>query len=124
MPLAIRWVRTMVAASAALVLACSPLRQAQDAPATPVSGWYAQQGAQARFQPCGEETLPVVDGADLRRRARDFGLQDGDPVYVRLLGTRAGGQFHLDRVAQFGSPVPVRDCPMTGTSLQRAGGVG
>lgn len=121
MSLAIRWVRTMVAASAALGLACSPLRQPQDSVQPPASGWYAQQGQQARFQPCGEEAMLVVDGADLRRRAREFGLQDGDPVYVRLLGTRAGGEFHLDRVMQFGSPVPVRDCPMTGTSLQGAG---
>lgn len=121
MPMANRWVRTMVAAAAALGLACSPLRQPENSPQMPTSGWYTQQGARASFQPCGEETLEVVDGADLRRRARDFGLQDGDPVYVRLLGTRAGSQFQFDRVSQFGSPLPVRDCTMTGTSLQSVG---
>lgn len=122
MPRVIRWVRTlMVAAAGTLVLACSPLHGSQELPQTTTSGWYTQQGARASFQPCGAATLMLVNGVDLRRRAHEFGLQDGDPVYVRLLGTRAGSQFQLDRVAQFGSPVPVRDCPMTGTSRQGVG---
>lgn len=110
---------TMTAGFSALALACSPVQERRIATA-PVPGWYVQEDSQARFQPCGaKQRLLVVEGADLRQRAGDFGLQDGDPIYVRLLGSRADGEFRLFRVAQFGSPVPVRDCPMTGTTIQQ-----
>lgn len=108
-----------VAGLSALALACAPVQEPRSNTEAPVPGWYVQEGARASFQPCAEQRLVVVDGADLRQRAGDFGLQDGDPVYVRLLGSRADDEFRLSRVAQFGSPAPVRDCPMTGTTIQR-----
>ena len=106
-----------IAGLAALPAACAPAGPSRSAP--PTAGWYVQGGADATFQPCGAAQLRVADGAELRRRAADFGLQDGDPVYVQLLGSQRDGEFHLSRVEQFGSRVPVRDCPMTGTTIQR-----
>ena len=107
-----------IAGLAALPAACAPAGQQSHSPTT-MAGWYLQRGADATFQPCGAAQLRVADGAELRRRAADFGLQDGDPVYVQVFGARRDGAFHLSRVEQFGSTVPVRDCPMTGTTIQR-----
>lgn len=108
-----------IAAIALMVASCAPVKGAGDT-AEAVSGWYRQEAKAAFFQPCGEAAaLPVVDGAELRKRAAGFGLQPGDPVYVRLLGTPAKGKFSLARIVQFGSPDPVRDCPMTGTRIQQ-----
>ena len=122
------WTRpASFAALAALAAGCAPVQTppvatgtAATAIAGPVAGWYAQNGARAILQPCGAaEQLAIMDGAELRRRAAEFGLQDGDPVYVRVDGDRTSAGFRVARVEQFGSPVPVRDCPMTGTSIQQ-----
>lgn len=104
-------------AGLALPSACAPGRQAHSG--QPMAGWYVQRGGDATFQPCGAAHLRVANGAEFRRRAADFGLQDGDPVYVRAFGSRRDGEFHMSRIEQFGSTVPVRDCPMTGTMIQQ-----
>jgi len=105
-----------IAGLAMLPAACAPAGPSRS---TPTAGWYVQRGADATFQPCGAARLRVADGAQLRRRAADFGLQDGDPIYVQLSGIQRDGEFHPARIEQFGSTVPVRDCPMTGTTIQR-----
>lgn len=97
--------------------AASPPRT--KAPIVALAGWYTQDAARATLQPCGEvETLVLANDAGLRERAQTFGLQDGDPVYVQIEGSREDGSFRLDRIDQFGSDTPVRDCAMTGTSIQ------
>jgi hypothetical protein len=84
-----------------------------------MAGWYSQNAKGAIFQPCGSSPLSIPDSAALRQRARDFDLQDDLPVYVRLRGTRSGTSFEVASVEQFGSPTPIRDCPMSGTTIQR-----
>lgn len=115
------WIYPMAFAGlAALASACAPMQASRGAAAAPLAGWYVQEAARATLQPCGAlQRLAVVNGAELRQRADGFGLQDGDPVYVRVLGSSTDSEFRLDRVEQFGSPTPVRDCPMTGTTIQR-----
>jgi hypothetical protein len=86
----------------------------------PLAGWYTQLPDRARFQPCGDrESLVVIGDAELRKRAAAFGLEDGLPIYVRMRGVRTAGEFHPAGVEQFGSPTPIRDCPMTGTTIQQ-----
>lgn len=87
--------------------------------ATAVSGWYSQHADTASLQPCGGQVLAVAGGDELRQRAERFGLQDGDPVYVRVRGALTSDAIRIEGVDQFGSPTPVRDCPMTGTRIQR-----
>jgi hypothetical protein len=82
------------------------------------AGWYMEHGDMGMFQPCGQEKSLTVDSADLRQRAKDFELEPNTPVYVRLSGTSDGSTFTVTGVDQFGSPVPVRDCSMTGTVTQ------
>lgn len=116
--------RIYPAAIAALGAACAPVQapsvtQGAAASAAPVSGWYVQDATRASLQPCGAPNrLIVVNGGELRKQAADFGLQPGDPVYVRVGGIRTAGEFRLGRVEQFGSPLPIRDCPMSGTMIQ------
>lgn len=120
------WPRPVLCAGvAALAVACSPVHAPSVAESTPaatnalVAGWYVQDAARVLLQPCGApEGLAVVNGGELRKRAADFGLQPGDPVYVRVQGTRKASEFRLDSVEQFGSPVPIQDCPMSGTMIQ------
>lgn len=111
---------------AILATACAPVASPPSAASgvplatEQVAGWYIQDGSASRLQPCNaSEVLTIVDGGALRRQAADFGLQDGDPVYVRLGGARAGPSFRVSRVEQFGSPQPIRDCRMTGTMIQQ-----
>lgn len=115
----------LTALSAMLFSGCAPTPSTAAPPSTTkaatvaLAGWYSQDAARAMLQPCGKaETLVVVNEAGLRERAHTFGLQDGDPVYVRVEGSRDGGSFRLERIDQFGSVTPVRDCAMTGTSIQ------
>src|SRR3970040_447439 len=70
-----------IAGLAMLPAACAPAGPSRS---TPTAGWYVQRGADATFQPCGGARLRVADGAQLRRRAADFGLHDGDPLYMQL----------------------------------------
>lgn len=79
------------------------------------AGWYRA----GTFQPCGStQTYKVSTTSDLDAKIRAGKMSATDPVYVRLEGSAAGGAFNLTRVAQVGSPSPVRDCPMTGTTTQ------
>ena len=110
-----------LAALALVVAGCDPVA----APETPtitsslLAGWYSQDATQAMLQSCGSELqLRVVDGRALRDQARTFGLQDGDPVYVKVEGVRDAGSFTLQRVVQFGSSTPEHDCLMTGARIQ------
>lgn len=83
------------------------------------AGWYLQRAGKGRFQPCGREAQWAVgQGADLAARAREFGLMDDTPVYVRVTGELHDGVLDVSSVEQFGSPKPVRDCPMTGVVIQ------
>ena len=119
-----------LAASLAVILlgACAPAAMPSgDAPnATPVasstafSGWYTQQRGIAQLRPCGgAAALQVDNGEALAARARKFGLQNGDPVYVKVHGVRSGTTLRVEQVDQFGSPTPIRDCPMGGTMIQQ-----
>ncbi|MDQ3039979.1 MAG: hypothetical protein M3Q51_07025 [Pseudomonadota bacterium] len=90
------------------------------AAASRVAGWYVQDAAAARLELCNTpDVLTVVSGDELRKRAADFGLQDGEPIYVRLDGSRAGRSFRVTHVEQFGSPVPITNCRMSGTMIQQ-----
>lgn len=90
--------------------------------AHPLNGWYLQGTSGSRLQPCGQSLQwPIADTADLKARAKSFGLQDDTPVYVKLLARVSddasndnGKKVDVIRVEQFGSPTPVRDCSMTG----------
>lgn len=83
----------------------------------PLAGWYMQSSGGETFQPCGESTpWRITDDADLRAKAKSFGLDDGNPVYVKIVASLSASDktVKVDRVIQFGSPTPVRDCAMTG----------
>ncbi len=115
-----------IAGLVALSVACSrdqpPPSVAENtpAPASQVAGWYVQDAAAARLELCNEpDVLAVVSGDELRKRAAEFGLQDGDPIYVRLEGSRTGASFRLVHVEKFGSPVPITNCSMSGTMIQQ-----
>lgn len=82
-----------------------------------LAGWYWQQGEQELFQRCGQSEPWTIDRSPvLRERARAFGLEPDMPVYVRVRGTLspASGALVVAKVEQFGSPDPVRNCPLTG----------
>ena len=85
------------------------------------AGWYTERSGKGSFQPCESTTaLSVSQSGELRARAKRFGLDEDTPVYVRLSGVVSAGrnEFSLVRIEQFGSPNPVRDCPMTGLQIQ------
>jgi hypothetical protein len=95
----------------------APAESPPTAKAVMVSGWYMQHGRRSSFQPCGEATpRPIAGEADLRARAKAFDLDEDTPVYVRLELKHGLSEATIDvlRVAQFGSPTPVRNCSMTG----------
>lgn len=121
-PLAAALVATLLAACAPAAApsgAAAPDATTIVATTTAFTGWYTQQGGSAQLRPCGGETaFQVANGEALTARARDFGLQDGDPVYVKVHGVRSGAALRVERVDQFGSPIPIRDCPMGGTTIQ------
>jgi hypothetical protein len=80
-----------------------------------VAGWYLEQDGRPAFQPCSADApLAVAPSAELVRRARAFGLEPDTPVYVRLQGAVRDDTFDVAAVEQFGSPTPIRDCPMNG----------
>ena len=93
----------------------------------PLSGWYLQGTSGSRLQPCGQSVQWTIgDGADLRARAKAFGLQDDTPVYVKLFARvsdsgSSGKKVEVIRVVQFSSPTPVSDCGMTGVVMPRSG---
>ncbi len=119
--------RTALVASAAVVASgCGEAARKNDGRPTGASasdatlaGWYLQAGDRATLQPCGEGLrLALIQAAPLRQRAADAGMQPGNPIYVRLTGVRSAGEFKLTKVEQFGSPTPIRNCPMSGTMVQ------
>lgn len=79
------------------------------------AGWYMQHAGHGQFTPCGQQTaLPVSPSPDLLAQAKAFGLEDDMPVYARLRGELRDAGFVVSAVEQFGSPRPVRDCPLEG----------
>ena len=87
------------------------------------AGWYTEHAGRGSFQPCGHApALLVRESAELRAEAKKFGLDDDTPVYVRLSGVVSAerNEMAVTKVDQFGSPTPVRDCPMTGLQTQSA----
>ncbi len=81
------------------------------------TGWYMERAGQGLFQSCGQsQQLRVSASAELRSKARDFGLDENTPVYVRLSGVQSadGTELVVSQVEQFGSTTPVRDCGLTG----------
>lgn len=83
-------------------------------------GWYLEHAGQGMFQPCGQSRQWRIHSPELRARAKDFGLDQDTPVYVRLLVVPSanGEDMLVSKVEQFGSPTPVRDCGMTGVVTQ------
>lgn len=89
-----------------------------------LAGWYWQHGEQELLQPCGQsQPLTVARSPALRERALAFGLEPDMPVYVRVRGTLspASNGLAVAQVEQFGSPDPVRDCPLTGVVTSTPG---
>lgn len=79
-------------------------------------GWYMEQGGKGMLHACGQSQQWSVDSPALRSQAKEFGLGEDTPVYVRVFAAQStdGGELLVARVEQFGSPTPVRDCAMTG----------
>lgn len=106
---------------AVVLTACVAAERTAAQRTQPIAGWYMQSSGGETFQPCGESApWRITDDADLRARAKGFGLQDDSPVYVKLVATTspADKTVKVERVSQFGSPTPVRDCAMTGVVHQ------
>lgn len=81
-------------------------------------GWYMERSGEAYFQPCASsEQWRISGAADLPARARRFGLEENTPVYVVVAGVRSSDTLRVQEVTQFGSPVPVRDCAMSGVVI-------
>lgn len=100
-----------------ILTACVAAERPSAVGAKALAGWYMQEGAVATFQPCGESTARrITKDADLRAKAKTFGLEDGNPVYVKVIASLSviDKTFNVNRVTQFGSPTPVRDCALTG----------
>ncbi len=119
--------RWMLAASALLALtSCVAADDASPATDEPLLvGWYMQSAGGNSFQACGRsERWLIGRAADLRARAKAFGLEDDTPVYVKLQATTRALDKTIDvaRVVQFGSPTPVRDCALDGVVRQTAPG--
>jgi hypothetical protein len=77
-----------------------------------------QHGGQGSFQACGAaHPWRVSAPGELPAHARAFGLDDDTPIYVRIQGIQSADGIAVSRVEQFGSPTPVRDCPMTGVVI-------
>ena len=89
------------------------------------AGWYMERAGEGLFQPCGQSQQQRVSGsAELRSKARDFGLDENTPVYVRLSGVQSadGKELVVSQVEQLGSPTPVRDCGLTGVVIPAPAG--
>lgn len=103
--------------SAALALGGCTEPETRHGPEDVLAGWYWQSGEQGLFQSCGQSRQWAVASSEaLREGARAFGLEPEMPVYVRVVGklSSAAGELVVSRIEQFGSPTPVRNCPMTG----------
>lgn len=108
----------------AIAISCCAAAQASSPPqGQSYAGWYTEHSGRGSFQPCGRAAALSVSQSDkLHARAKTFGLDDDTPVYVRLSGVVSadGKEFSFIGIEQFGSPNPVRDCPMTGLQIQSA----
>lgn len=94
---------------------CSAAEKGVVEKAQSYTGWYMLHAGEGRFQTCGQQhQMRLTKSADLLARAKDFGLEPDTPVYVRLSGSVRGDAIEVSSVEQFGSPVPVRDCGLTG----------
>jgi hypothetical protein len=99
-------------------LSSLPVPTGSAAPEQEFAGWYMEHGQAATFLACGAQAAwPVASSRQLSQRARAFGLAPDLPVYVRVRGSRKEGRLVVTTVSQFGSPTPIRDCPMTGVVL-------
>jgi hypothetical protein len=119
------WLLLWVAGGTLALTACAAA-QAPAKTAQAVSGWYSQSAGSATFQPCGtSEPWLVTKAADLSARATAFGLQNDMPIYVKIVAAiSASGKYgshgeyshqvQVERVIQFGSPTPVRNCALNG----------
>ena len=99
---------------------CAGAEQKPAAEGQSYTGWYMEQAGQGVFQLCGQsQQWRVSESAELRAKAREFGLDQDSPVYVRLVGVQSanGNELKVSRVDQFGSPTPVRNCGMTGVVI-------
>ena len=85
---------------------------AAEAGAQAIRGWYVA----GRLQPCGEPARVLRDAAALDAALLEQDMDEGSPVFVRVEVAPAADGDRLLRIVQVGSPTPVRDCPMTGTS--------
>jgi|GEM_PF-3311255 len=114
--------------SAAIVAAismagCAAAKKPSAAGSQSHAGWYTRHAGQGSFQPCGRaQAMLVRQSAELLAATTKFGLDDDTPVYVRLSGVLSAdrNEISVKKVDQFGSPSPVRDCPMTGLQIQSA----
>ena len=116
------WSSAAIAAAISMA-GCAAAKKPSAAEDTGYAGWYTQRAGQGSFQPCGRaQALLVRQSAELRAGAKRFGLDDDTPVYVRLSGVVSadGNEISVKKFDQFGSPSPVRDCPMTGLQIQSA----
>lgn len=99
---------------------CAPSGKLSAGDSQTYAGWYMVHAGQGSFQSCGKSLqLRVSESAELRSQARQFGLEDDTPVYVRLVGveTDNGDELQISRVKQFGSKTPVRNCGLTGVVI-------
>lgn len=112
------WVLCVGAAIALTGCAAAEKKPAADGQS--YTGWYMEHAGQGMFQPCGQSQQWRVSGSsDIGAKARQFGLDQDTPIYVRLSGmqTANGNGLEVSRVEQFGSPTPVRNCGMTGVVI-------
>ena len=109
------------------IAGCAAAQKPSEALAHSYAGWYTEHAGRGSFQPCGKTpALLVGESAELRAEAKKFGLDDDTPVYVRLSGVVLAdrNKMSVTKVEQFGSPTPVRDCPMSGLQMQSAAPAG
>ena len=115
---------TLCFGAAIAMAGCAAAEKPSAAGGRSYAGWYTQHAGRGSFQPCGHApALLVRESGELRTEAKKFGLDDDTPVYVRLSGAVSAdrNEMSVAKVDQFGSPTPVRDCPMTGLQIQSAG---
>lgn len=116
-----RTVRWVVGLATAITLSsCVAAEKQPSSKGQVYAGWYMEHAGQGRFQLCGQSQQWRMSGSsDLRTKAREFGLDQDTPVYVRVLGVQSadGDTLEVSRVEQFGSPTPVRNCGMTGVVI-------
>lgn len=115
------WALPLLASIA--VSSCAAAHKPSEPQGHSYAGWYTEHAGRGAFQPCGKTpALLVGESAELRAEAKKFDLDQDTPVYVRLSGVVSAerNEMSVTKVEQFGSPTPVRDCPMSGLQIQSA----